>query len=321
MSDPTLLRRLRIGAAGLLPAASAAAILASTSGVAASPTLDLNNGPGDGSEHVAVDCTGRLGADFFSESYDPVGESPPVETVFESYLVIRTSAGAFRGINTGCSEGITGTATSASSSFTDATNSLSFDLTQVLTPVWNGTTRLGSLLTQTYSIHNPTGSAIAFDIARYFDADIQYQVHLNDGGGRMFVNGLELLFETDAATGTATSPVGVAITGEGGTIPATGRYQVDEFDDVGNSLFVSGALTDSVYRDGADADQTVDAGMDYDVELGLRNQFALGPGESTTYVTRTYFVSGDLPEPGSLSALCFGVAWLLVLRALRNDDS
>jgi hypothetical protein len=174
---------------------------------------------------------------------------------------------------------------------------------------------IGTLLTQTYAIANPSASTVSFDLARFVDADIN---NIDDGGGRLFVNGLELLFQTDTATGTASAPVVVAITGEGGKIPATGRYELARFPDLGNNLFTAGVLHDTVYHDGADADQIVDAGTDDDLEIALRNQFVLGPGQSTTYVTRTYFVSGDLPEPGALASLSFGAASLLALRALRD---
>jgi hypothetical protein len=304
-------------------AAAAAGILASVLLVGARagavPPYALNNGPGDGTVDLGVNGYGQLGFDFgYRDYYDPVGIYVPAQpdTISESWLLIRTGAGAFSPLyDTAGAPTVAGTATSASSSFIDASSSLSFHLAQVLTPVWNGTSRIGTLLTQTYAIENPTASEISFDLARFVDADVN---NPTDGGGRLFVNGLELMFETDTATGTASAPVGVAITGEGGTIPATGRYELARYPDLGNSLYTTGAIHDTVYHDGADADQILDAGMADDVEIALRNQFVLGPGQSDTYVTRTYWVSGDLPEPGLLAALGSGAAWLVVLRALRE---
>ena len=91
--------------------------------------------------------------------YDPVGSYVPEQTntINESLLLIRTGPGAFSALSSAGPPTVTGTATSAFSSFT-AVSSLSVDLTQVLTPVWNGSARIGTLLTQTYAIENPSAS-------------------------------------------------------------------------------------------------------------------------------------------------------------------
>jgi hypothetical protein len=285
----------------------------------------LDNGPGDGTVDLGVDGYGSLGFDIgYDDYYDPIGVSVPdqVSTIYRGYPLIRTSEGRFYFVGDAAgSPSVTGTATSASSSFTDVTSLLSFDLTQVVTPLWNGSTRIGSLLTQTYAIQNPTASTVSFDLARWIDADIRYDHNISDGGGRMVVNGLELLFETDTATGTASSPVVLAITGEGGTIPASGRYELSRAPTLLNTLLNTGVVGDTVQNDGADPDQIIDTGMGYDASMVLINRFVLGPGESDTYVTRTYFVSVDLPEPGPLPSLGFGITGLLALRALRGRRS
>src|SRR5258705_6679629 len=228
-------------------AATAAGILASVALLApradAVPPHTLDNGPGGGTLDLDVNGFGTFGNDIVGHDYyDPVGSYVPerTNTIFESWLFIRPAgAGQFSALyDSAGSPPVTGTATSASSSFTDGTSGLAFDLTQVLTPVWNGSTRIGTLLTQTYAIENPSASAVSFDLARYVDADINSPY---DGGGRLFVNGLPPLFETDTATGTASAPVVVGITGEGGTIPASGRYQLGRFGDVTPNLLGVGA--------------------------------------------------------------------------------
>jgi hypothetical protein len=42
-----------------------------------------------------------------------------------------------------------------------------------------------------YTITNPTDSPIDFELLRYIDGDLLFNGTFTDGGGRLFVNGLE----------------------------------------------------------------------------------------------------------------------------------
>src|SRR5947199_355359 len=78
-------------------------------------------------------------------------------------------------------------------------------------------TRLGSRLTQAYTFTNPSASAVSFELVRYLDGDLQFDQSITDGGGRLVLNGVETLFETDSATGTADPTTFVGISASGGT--------------------------------------------------------------------------------------------------------
>ena len=205
-----------------------------------------------------------------------------------------------RGALIGTVTSMTGDATSVSSHVTLGRSPFWFDITQVLTPLLTDGAQTGSVLTQTYLVHNTASSEYSFEFVRYLDADIRLD-GLFDGGGRILEDGLEILFETDSATGTTSSPIFIGITGEGGIVPATARFEVNESGLLNNKIYLGVPFGDFVFGDGSDADQIVDAGAGYDVLLGLRNVFVLPAGGTGTYVTRTIFAT--TPEPGSLPFL------------------
>ena len=169
---------------------------------------------------------------------------------------------------------------------------LHFALTQLVQPTTdiNGVVT-GSLLFQTYRITNNGAANGDFELVRYYDGDLRFDGSRIDGGGRLVTtNGDEVLFETDSG-GTSASTTFVGITGKGGTVPATDRYQILNYSQLETNLQNGAALADTIRND-ANGDGSVDAGQEYDVTLGLRNVFSIAPGATSIYTTHTIFGSG-----------------------------
>ena len=302
-------RVLALGAALLVSAAPA---------VAQRATLATRGG--DGGVTMEVDAYGAFGYRSFGNGaggagdalYDPVGAVGPSSTSWESGVYMRMPPSStfltIGSIGSGRPTGglpdpgfLSTTATTAQSSFSHA--GLDWDLMQSVQDVMIGVDRVGTLLLQEYAIRNNGSTTIAFDLVRYFEGDLFLGAGAGvpDGGGHLFVGTEEMVFETDRAGEPAATTNLIGITACGGTIPARGRYEVNAWPAFPTRFTADQELGDVVYNDGADPDEFVDAGLDYDVGIALANDFSLAPGQVALYVTTTVF--GTLP-PADLATGC-----------------
>ena len=285
----------------------------------------LTSGTGEGTLTVGVDGYGVfggliIGPDSANALFHPVG-STAKDTTVHSGVAIRTidqnnnevttfltSGNIFgSGIPIGIQQNptIVGTPTMGTSSFSYAQEDflnggnsnlgLEFDLLQTVTLTASGTT-----LTQTYTITNPQGNPdIDFSLFRYFDADLLFSNTDpdKDGGGRLVLDGTEILFETDVIGTSSQDNSFIGITSEGGT-ESSDRFEITSFPSIGSNIVsnvepVFTLLQNKITGD-TDLDEFID-GTGYDVTLGLRNEFSLAGGETAVYVTKTVFGSGP-PE-------------------------
>jgi len=270
-------------------------------------------GVGGGSLTVGVDGFGAFGSSVGFDSsdaiYDPIGPQNPAGTVFESGVAIRIGDTGTRQFLTSGTIGVvgstggltnpnvTGSINNSNSAFTF--NGLDFGLSQSLNSRFNENGVLaGSTLTQTYVITNSTSDPIDFELIRYVDGDLLF-----DGGGVIGTPGTgnEILFETDAGGAADTDTTFFGINAIGGTIPATNRFELDEYFDLVDAINAGTDLDDGIFNDG-DGDSFVDVGSEYDITLALKNLFALAPGESVTYVTNTLWGSGSPEDVGDLTS-------------------
>ena len=279
-----------------------------------SPTwaVNLATGAGDGAVSVGVDCYGSFGYQTYGVGtgdalFDPVGLLGPSSTAWESAVQVRLAAdrsflttgkiGASTGQGGLPDCGFSSTAAaSAISSFNYG--GLSFVLVQNIVDIFTNGTRTGSKLVQKYSITNPSAVPVAFDLLRYFEGDLYLGgAGVPDGGGHMFVGSTEYVFLTDIAGSPITSTNFVGITAEGGIVPASGRYEVNQYPAFPRRIQDGLPLGNVVYGDGTDDDEFVDAGLDYDVGIALSNSIGLDAGASIDYVTTTVWGTG---EPANL---------------------
>ena len=263
----------------------------------------LSNAPGDGTVSIGIDGFGSYGSNIGSfgsnANYDPVGPIGIAGTTFLSAVSLATPSGTqwlSTGFGTGNSDPPTESSNAlATSSFSAA--GLDFNLEQRLSELFVGVgegqgERSGSLLTQTYLVTNSTANEMSFSLARYVDGDLSFDGSISDGGGRLPLGGGEILFETDSATGSADEATFVGITAQGGILPTTNRYEISGFSTLRSRVEID-SLRDIVSGDGTDEDEFIDAGSGFDLAIALRNEFVLGPGESTTYITQTIFGTGN----------------------------
>ena len=275
----------------------------------------LTTGVGEGDVTVTVDGYGAFGSDLFGSEneafFNPVGQIETAGTTFESAVALSSGNNGFSFLSTeplgprgdGPNEPgeevdpePVGDDNRADSSF--IIRGLQFELTQTVSPVFNGSLRVGARLTQQYVITNVSEVPASFDLIRYLDGDLLFDGSIGDGGGRIETGDTEALFETDAGGTASTSTTFMGITTSGGLQPTEHRFEIDQFPlTLFKILGQSGAqLSDTVVGDLIDDDGFIDPGMEYDVTLALRNVFLLEPGASETYTTETTFGSGRPQE-------------------------
>jgi hypothetical protein len=185
-----------------LALAIALPLLGGTPAIAAT----LTNGTGDGQVSINVDGYGAFGADTF---FNPTGPFGPTSVVTNSSLAIRFgSSGPRTFLSTGAigTSGSlpvlsqTGNATESRSSF--VFGNLNFSLVQTVASGVINPSITGSRLTQTYSITNPTPTAISFDLLRYLDGALPFDSDARSDGGAVGTRvgtGRMTLLETDVA--------------------------------------------------------------------------------------------------------------------------
>lgn len=266
----------------------------------------LSTAAGDGGLRVSVDAFGAFGSSASGDAfYDPVGGIDEAGTVFESAVAVRVGNTGGRTFLSAFGIGASGNLenpgfsssgeTEANSSF--AFGGLNFDLRQTVSDsIGEDGDRNGSSLVQTYTITNPTGAPISFELVRYLDGDLLFDGSLTDGGGLITNGNTELLFETDTAAGTSEATTFLGFTSEGGSTREPGRFEIDAFPDLLERITAGEELDGLITGDSDDEDSFVDTGAGFDITLALRNAFALSPGESTTYTTATIFGSGAPDE-------------------------
>lgn len=269
----------------------------------------LSTGTGDGSLNIEVDGFGAFGSVVGSTAgpatYDPIGAINASSTTFESGVAVRFGNSGPRQFLTsgfiGSSGGLpeptpTGSTTSAVSNF--STGSLAVELTQVVAPIRDDSeVQTGSVLTQSYRMENQGSTSLQFEVIRYIDGDLFFDGTLVDGGGRIFVSGTEVLFETDAGGSGETDTTFLGIDANGGTIPSSQRFELDSYNELVTGIIAGDSLDDTVTGD-TNGDGFVDPGNEYDITLALLNVFDLAPGASATYTTRTVFGSGTPEDVG-----------------------
>ncbi|MEB3343809.1 Calx-beta domain-containing protein [Okeania sp.] len=271
-------------------------------------TATLNTPAGDGGLKVSVDAYGSFGQNVGGSTsdafYDPIGDVGVAGTMFESGVAFRLTGettrtflttGSIDDQNAESAEGLNNpgflqaNAANADSTFT--IGDLNFSLNQTVDELLAGTERRGSTLVQTYTITNIGTETASFDLTRYADGDLFFDGTLADTGGRLFIDGQEILFETDSGENPQTATTFVGITAVGGNSAPPGRAEVNIFSGLVNDIINGVPLDDVITGDGPDADEFIEI-PPYDVALALGNNFVLAPGESTQYVTSTIFGSG-----------------------------
>jgi Ca2+-binding RTX toxin-like protein len=251
------------------------------SDLGASATLTF--GTGDGSLSVVVNALGEPSR----TDFDPLGPTYSLaDPLFFADLEFGDALGGNRNDLTGTNVStITGTATEARSTFDS--NNMNWALVQTVSQLDDGAgVLIGALLTQTYTISNPTGAAITFDLVRYTDYHMRnYAGVSNDGGGRFFDSlGNDVYFESTGVIVPNLEVAFVGISGVGGTPDPGNRYWLADLGTVNEDAF---PLPNVIAGD-TDNDDIVDVPTS-DNRIALRNEFTIPAGGSATYTAHTTF--------------------------------
>ena len=247
----------------------------------------ITNGSDDGDIAATLDPFGASNYVL----YDPVGPIGARDPVYYSAAVINTGNGLSYLAGSSSAELISQTENQLVTSF--SVGALGFTLTQTVQDTFEGTTRTGSILTQTYAITNTSDAASVFSMLRYFDGDLYFNDStLADGGGVLQQNGQLVLFETDASGSANDNDTFVGITAAGGT---QAGYAVQQC--CGIHTY---PLPNTVDGD-TNGDNFVDTA--YDVTLQLQRDFNVAAGQTQYFTTTTLFGNGVPPAPGSQESL------------------
>jgi hypothetical protein len=308
----------------------------------ASNAATLVNGSLRGSLSVTVNEIGSFGPNTLYYGYSAPSAPLDLQTTAESKTLIRVQGYNDSGLGNGLCQSVTPTSAESTAQFLyriDANHeifSVPVSVSQTVEDIFLAPSALfnlkGSLLTQNYTITNTQSTSLTFEFIRYYDGDLVYSFGTepgtadDDGGGRLFARGTELLFETSEATGSSRGLDTVGIYASGGT--STG-YMVGAFDQVKGRVDGRLPLDNAVAGDGDDPDQIVDAGGGYDLALALSRSITIGAGETGTFTTGTFFVStatpdglasllipGSVPEPATWASMMIGL--LTVGSAMRR---
>ena len=282
--------------------------------------VTLSTGAGDGSLNIDVSAGGGAGNQGEGLSdYDPVGPLGAASTVYESFIAISDFTGGGVGytrLGDYVSSFSSTSATQAVSSF--AIGAINFTLTQLVSQNTDFATGAvtGATLTQSLSMTNTSADAVSFSIRRYLDGDLGFDGSIQDAGGIISLGGSRVLFETDSLPGQGggdegggegefdvaqiveqdVQPTFVGINSFGGTTPETGSYEISSYSGLRTKVLGGDPLNDSVEFDD-DNDGFADTA--YDITLALQNNFTIGGGATSSYVSQTIFGNSVPPAPGA----------------------
>lgn len=245
----------------------------------------LSTGMGDFSLNVTVDGDGTPS----NVTFDPFGTVDQTSNVVFAPEVFRIAidGGALQTLNSG-GAALTGDGTGAVSTFTQA--GLTFTLTQQVEPFNNNLTNSqGSMLTQTYEVTNPGATQITFDISRTTHYHTGFPGGFNEGAGRFFDQGVEILAQTQNVSLPTTLGNTVAITSLTGVPLTSNRFEIN----VSPNGFAP-PFNDTVFDDPDGDGFTNSQGH---VGMGLRSQYIIPAGGTITHTQHLIVASANFQPP------------------------
>lgn len=261
---------------------------------AAAEIVTLFNGRGDGTVLVPVDPYGGFGENLHGDAvYDPVGATQAAGTVWAS-AVFFGPLGEY--LTTGGNEFLAALPDIGFDSTTPMEVTSSFKLpgfTIELTQALQLPTAAGSVLTQTYRVHNEGVAETAVTLVRYLDGDLRFDGTLADSAG-ISQNGM-VAFEFDTGDDPSNATTYVGIENGGGTHLG---FSVQPYDLSVGELFreairnaggIPPAFLDTIAGD-SDGDRLTDGAQDF--TLALQNTLTIPAGETAAFTTRTIFGAG-----------------------------